>query len=349
MTGRTGLLAAVVIGGLVGCEPRPTLTPLDPPPAGPVEQKTKQKEQFASNQPPGATDVEFDAEKAMKHVKDLCAIGPRISGTDGMKKQQELIIKHFEASGAKLVKQEFDGKQVSQRQAVPMTNLIFQWNPDKARRVLICTHYDTRPHADEETDRVNWNQPFPSANDGTSGVALLMELGRHMKDLPTTVGVDFVIFDGEEYVFPRFQQHDSPDVYFLGSEHFAKEYKNSKATRKYQYEGGVLLDLCCADKAQLRVETHSFQSAPQLVQTLWGYAKALGAKSFVYERGFARDEKQGVLDDHLALNAVGIPTVDVIDFDYPHWHKITDTPDKISPAVTADVAKVLIAWLKGIK
>ena len=101
--------------------------------------------------------------------------------------------------------------------------------------------------------------------------------------------------------------------------------------------------------AKLKVEANSFQSAPQLVQTIWGHAKALGAKSFVYERGFNRDDKQGVLDDHLALNAVGIPTVDVIDFDYPHWHKVTDTPDKISPTVTAEVAKVLITWIQGIK
>src|SRR5262249_37294005 len=134
----------------------------------------KPKEQFASNQPPGAKDVEFDAVKAVQHVKDLCAIGPRISGTEGMKKQQDLIIKHFESTGAKLVKQEFPGKQVSKRDPVPMTNLIFQWNPDRARRVLVCTHYDTRPHADEEDNRANWNKPFTSANDGTSGVALLM-------------------------------------------------------------------------------------------------------------------------------------------------------------------------------
>src|SRR5207249_3042119 len=122
--------------------------------------------------------------------------------------------------------------------------------------------------------------------DGTSGVALLMELGRHMKDLPATVGVDFVLFDGEEYVFPRFRQEDSPDKYFFGSEHFAKLYQESKATRKYQYEGGALLDLCCAEGAKLKVEANSFQMAPKVVEAIWANAKALGATSFVYERGF---------------------------------------------------------------
>ncbi len=352
MSGRIWIAAigVLAVGLSGGCDPRPAeaqpaLPTLDDPPVV----KTKPKEQFASNQAPGTKDVAFDADKAMKHLKELCAIGPRISATEGMKKQQEYIIKHFESSGAKVVKQEFQGKQLSRPEAVPMTNLIFQWNPDRTRRVLICTHYDTRPHADEEGGQAEWNKPFISANDGTSGVALLMELGRHMKDLPTAVGVDFILFDGEEYVFPRFQDQNPRDLYFLGSEHFAKEYSDTLRTRKYSYEGGVLLDLCCAEGAKLKVEANSFQAAPKIVEKIWGHAKALGAKSFVYERGFKRDEGQGVLDDHLALNKAGIPTVDVIDFDYPDWHKITDTPDKVSPQVTAEVAKVLAAWVQGIK
>ncbi|HEY2783347.1 MAG TPA: M28 family peptidase [Fimbriiglobus sp.] len=353
MSGRIwiAVVGVAAVGLSVGCNAQPAeAQPALPSIEDQGAVKQKQKEQFASNQPPGAKDVAFDADQAMKYVKELCEIGPRISATEGMKKQQELILKHFEATGAKVVKQEFKARQLSRRQPVDMTNLIFQWHPERARRVLICTHYDTRPHADEETtDQTSWNKPFPSANDGTSGVALLMELGRHMKDLPTTVGVDFVLFDGEEYVFPRFQQQDSRDMYFLGSEHFASEYTKSRPTRKYSYEGGVLLDLCCAEGAKLKVEANSFQSAPKLVQKIWGYAKTLGAKSFVYERGFKRDEGQGVLDDHLALNRVGIPTVDIIDFDYPYWHKISDTPDKISPKVTAEVAKVLTAWIQGIK
>lgn len=350
MTARIGLavLGAVATGLIGGCDLKASRAQ-DLPALESSQDQEKPKQAFASNQPPGAADVPFDAEKAMKHLKDLCAIGPRISATEGMKKQQELVIKHFEGIGAKVVKQEFQGKQLSKRQPVPMTNLIVQWHPERTRRVLICTHYDTRPHADEETDRQRWNRPFLSANDGTSGVALLMELGRHVKDLSTVVGVDFVLFDGEEYVFVTDENRVDRDAYFLGSEHFAKEYKNSKGTRKYEYEGGVLLDLCCAEGAKLKVEAHSFQFAPQLVQTIWGHAKALDAKSFVYERGFKRDDGQGVLDDHLALNRAGIPTVDIIDFDYPDWHKISDTPDKVSPKVTAEVAKVLAAWVRGIK
>src|SRR5436189_100296 len=109
---------------------RPTPTTAANLPALPVLSDQKPREQFAANQPPGVKDVAFDADKAMQHVKDLCAIGPRISATEGMKKQQELIIKHFEGCGATVVKQEFEAKQISRREKTPMVNLVFQWNPD---------------------------------------------------------------------------------------------------------------------------------------------------------------------------------------------------------------------------
>src|SRR3954470_2166032 len=102
-----------------------------------------------------------------------------------------------------------------------MTNLIVSWFPERKSRVILCAHYDTRPNADQEADRTKWGKPFVSANDGGSGVALLMELAHAMKDLPTGVGVDFVLFDGEEYVFTG---PDGNDDYFLGSRHFATDY-----------------------------------------------------------------------------------------------------------------------------
>jgi hypothetical protein len=91
------------------------------------------------------------------------------------------------------------------------------------------------------------------------------------------------------------------------------------------------------------VELYSFDAARPLVDQVWGVAKAVGAKSFKYERGYE------VQDDHLALNRAGIPTIDLIDFDYPHWHKLTDTPDKVSGAQMAEVSKVITVWVQKIK
>jgi glutaminyl-peptide cyclotransferase len=306
-------------------------------------QEPPKKEGFAAGRDPlaGVKDVPFDQERCLKYVKQFCDLGPRISGTDALKKQLDVMVKHFETFGGKVTKQEFQAKQRSRRDKTPMTNLIVSWYPDKPKRVILCCHYDTRPVADQEAERANWNRPFVSANDGTAGVALMMELAHHMKTIAPAVGVDFVFFDGEEYVFDT--NPVGGDDYFLGSEHFAREYAANKAKLGYAYDGAMLFDLCCHEGAVLRVEMYSWQFANPLVQTVWKLAEACGAKSFRFERG---DE---VRDDHLALNAVRIPAVDVIDFNYPHWHKLSDTVDKISGKQCAEVAKVAMAWVQTAK
>jgi hypothetical protein len=286
--------------------------------------------------------VKFDGDRALKYLKQLCDIGPRISGSDGMKKQQELVEKHFKDLGATVTRQEFKVRQRSRKADTEMVNLVVSWHPAKERRILICSHYDTRPIADQEPNRGNWNKPFVSANDGTSGVAFLMELGNHMKDLKTEFGIDFVLFDGEEYVFET-NAMGGGDKYFFGSEHFADDYMKTKDKRKHRYEAGLLLDLFAGKDAQLKVELYSFEAAKTLVDQVWGVAKATGAKSFKYERGYE------VLDDHIALIKAGIPTIDIIDFDYPHWHKLTDTPDKVSGTQMTEVSNVITVWLQKIK
>lgn len=339
--------AVVVVAAAVGVpvwwmshSTTPEATPEVPLPA--VADDGQKKTDFATGDPKDAAEVKFDADRAMKYLKQVCDIGPRVSGTDGMKKQQELIEKHSKDAGATVTRQEFKARQNSRKAETPMVNLIISWHPDKANRVLICSHYDTRPIADQEPDRNNWNKPFVSANDGASGVAMMMELAHHMKGLKTEYGVDFVLFDGEEYVFET-NQFGGGDRYFIGSEYFAEDYAKTRGTRKYQYAAGVLLDLFAGKDAKLRVEVNSAVAAPKLVEQIWGVAKQVGAKSFLYERGHE------VQDDHLALNRVGIPTVDVIDFDYPHWHKLTDTPDKVSGEQMAEVAKVLTTWVQKIR
>ena len=288
--------------------------------------------------------IPFDGKRAAKTVKELIDLGPRISGSEGMKKQQERLVAHFEKHGATIVKQTFEAKQFSQKNKVTMTNLVAQWFPERPRRVILCTHYDTRPMAHEEPDRRNWNRTFDSANDGTSGVAFLMELAPQMKEFPTTFGVDFVFFDGEEYIFEPTGALGG-DKFFFGSEHFADEYRKSEGKRKHRYEAAILFDLFAAKGATLRVEGHSWGFAPKLAKQLWDVAAAVKSKSFKYEQG------PEISDDHLALNRVGIPAVDLIDFDgyRAHWHRLSDTHDKISGEQMADVAGVVTAWLQLIQ
>jgi glutaminyl-peptide cyclotransferase len=303
------------------------------------EKKTKQREEFAQDQvvdlPKPAA---FDSARAMKYLRELCALGPRISGSDGIGKLQERVKEHFEKLGAKVTFQRFEAKQRSQAKATPMANVIISWRPDAERRVLISSHYDTRPIADKERDRRNWTKPFISANDGTSGVAWMMELGHHMKDLPLNVGVDFILFDGEEYIF---EPAEGRDEYFFGSKEFARDYRRDPP--KHRYVAGVLLDLFAGNGATYPIEGHSMYSAGAVVDDIWKTADRLGVKAFRNATG------PTVLDDHLALNDAGIPTVDIIDFDYAHWHRLSDTPDMCSEEAMSNVAKVLSVWAQKVK
>jgi hypothetical protein len=308
---------------------------------GEEEAEPRQRDEFASDRDPGAkaVPVAFDAKRAMKYLDKICDIGPRISGSEGMKKQQELVKKHFEEHGAKVRMQLFTVKQKSRKDTVEMGNLIASWQPDRQRRVILCSHYDTRPIADQEKNRSKWDEPFISANDGGSGVALLMELAHHMKDLKTNVGVDFVLFDGEEYIYDPARDHD---IYFFGSDYFADTYRKEKS--KTRYLGAVLLDMIGGKNANFPVEEHSWLSARPLTRDLWEIADELKCRAFDLHK-----EGPSVLDDHIALNRVGIPACDIIDFDYKHWHLLTDVPANCSGDSLEQVAKVLSVWLQRVK
>ncbi len=307
----------------------------------------QERDSFAQDRaaPPAVQPVAFDGQRAMGYLEAICKIGPRISGTLGMSKQQELIRKHFEACDAKVELQRFTAQQHSQQQKVDMANLIASWNPDVERRVIVCSHYDTRPIADQEEDRRKWTQPFLSANDGGSGVAFLMEMANHMKELKTKVGVDFVLFDGEEYIF-----EPKVDKYFFGSEHFGKIYRQNRAGKRYI--GAVLLDMIAGKNCHFPAEQHSMMQAGALVRDLWKIAEEQNCTAFENKVG------EGVQDDHVALNQAGIPAVDIIPsvrtdpsfgFEYPHWHRLSDVPANCSDERMVQVAKVISVWLQRVK
>lgn len=331
-----GVVVGVIVVAIVGLVVIPKLTSQG------TESVQAGPSQFAADRG-GAEAAEiakvpFDGKRALRYLDDICRIGPRISGSDGMKKQQELIKKHFEDLGGKVEFQKFQAKQRSQQKPAEMANMVISWYPEKTRRVIICSHYDTRPIADQERDRNDWQKPFVSANDGGSGVAFMMELANHMKDLKTQVGVDFVIFDGEEYIYDK-----DVDQYFFGSEHFAREYKRGKA--KHKYLGAVLLDMIAGKGAKFPVDRFSMFHAGPLVREIWGIAKEEQCNVFL-----DRINETEILDDHIALNRIGgIPAIDIIDFDYPHWHRLTDVPQNCAAEPMDQVARVLSVWLQRTK
>jgi glutaminyl-peptide cyclotransferase len=280
----------------------------------------------------------IDGERAYGYLKKIVEIGPRTAGSEANTRQRKLVKEHFAKNGAKVTEQPFRAVDPKTGQRLVMANLVGSWQPDNLQRVVIGAHYDTRPHADEEVDPNRQNLPFVGANDGASGVAVLMEIANHLTDLDTHWGVDLVLFDGEELVYGN-----NPRVgeYFLGSEEFARIYAEQRDRRrsKMRYAAGMVLDMVGGRELRIKQEPNSLDAAPLLVRQVWDVARSLRINSFRREMG------REVMDDHLALIRVGIPTIDIIDFDYPYWHKADDLPENCSAESLADVARVVTTWL----
>jgi hypothetical protein len=282
----------------------------------------------------------FSGARSFKHLEAIAALGPRPSGSPGMVKQRELIVAHFQTAGAKVSRQAFQIRDRRTGQTVPMENLIVEWHPDRIDRVLLGAHYDTRPFPDR--DPVDPRGVFLGVNDGGSGVAVLMELATAVRDLPGPIGVDFVLFDAEEYVVaPR-------DPYCLGSNFFARQYAAAcqAGTQPHRYRCGVILDMVADRDLEIFQEQHSvgWPDTRPIVDDLWGVAARLGVRQFVPR------PKYTVEDDHVPLRMIGrIPTCDVIDFDYPQWHTTADTLEHCSAESLEAVGRVVLEWLRGLE
>lgn len=277
--------------------------------------------------------IPFDGTAAYRDLKQICELGPRPSGSSGMLRQQKLLTDHFEKLGGTVERQEFQVRHPLDGSAVTLVNLIVHWHPTRSERLLVCAHYDTRPYPDR--DPVNPRGIFVGANDGASGAALLMELGRAMPGLAGKLGVDFVLFDGEELVFRE------TDEYFLGAKHFAERY--AREPPPYRYRSGVLLDMVGDANLRCLYEPNSMKYAPSVTRAVWDTARRLGVREFVPQM-----MNVVVNDDHIALNEIAhIPTCDIIDFDYPYWHTAGDVPGRCSALSLARIGWVVQEWLKS--
>ena len=280
-----------------------------------------------------AEEPAFSGKTAYGHLEAICALGPRPSGSAAMERQRMVLEKHFRLLGARVERQIFQIRDRRSGKPVRMENLVIVWHPDRQERVLLGAHYDTRPFPDR--DPHDPKGVFIGANDGASGVAILMELGRAMPDLAGTLGVDFVLFDAEEYVV------DPRDPYCLGSTFFARQYASSPPAHRYRF--GVILDMVADKNLQVFQEEHSasWPDTRVVVDSIWATAGRMGVRQFVPRPKYA------VEDDHVPLRMIArIPTCDVIDFDYPQWHTTADTPEHCAPESLEAVGRVVLEWLR---
>lgn len=288
---------------------------------------------------PGA---EFDSSVAFQVLQSVCELGSRKSGSEGMRQQQQLLRDHFRRLDAQVYDQTFQVRDPASGILVPMNNLCVRWHPERKKRILICCHYDTRPFPDR--DKQNPQGLFLGANDGASGVGLLVELGRHISSLDGKWGVDFVFFDGEELVYVA-----GRDPMFLGSEYFARQYASQGWDVRYQY--AVLIDMIADRDLQIYFEKNSMKAASRICKSIWSVARELKVSEFIAK------EKHQIRDDHLPLIDIArIPTCDIIDFDYPneqrpneYWHTLEDTPENCSAESLGKVGTVLLEWLRQLQ
>ncbi len=286
----------------------------------------------------------LDTKRAMSYLQQICDLGPRPSGSAAMEQMRQIVTQHCEQFSATVNRQTFQARHPENGSAVSMTNLVVSWLPEKNERVLLCAHYDTRPFPDQ--DRVNPRGRFIGANDGASGVALLMEMCHALKDLPLAVGVDFVLFDGEEFLF---DDRRDAHLYFLGSTHFAQQLAMGESRQTYRC--GILVDMIADKRLDLYYEANSFRYNRELNERIWEIAKQL------HIREFKPRINHEIRDDHLPLNQIAkIPTIDLIDFDYPtpgsrvqFWHTQQDIAANCSGESICKVASVLLEWLKSLK
>ncbi len=275
----------------------------------------------------------FDGQKAFDLLVQQFNLGPRVPDTEPSRKAQDLIAQKLQEAGTQVLRQGFS---VTYRtKTYRMANIVGIVKGKSERKALLCAHYDTRPVADQDPNPANRDRPIPGANDGASGVAVLLEIARVLKDHKPTRTVVFAFFDGEDL------GDVSDGGMFFGSKHFARNLTYDGINLKA--EVGVLLDMVGEKDFASTDEWYSRRYAPQVVDGILKAARKLG-----YERFFFRPPTTPIMDDHLPLNEAGIPTADLIDFDYPYWHTLQDTPDKCSPKTLAIVGKTVLQWLMSL-
>lgn len=270
----------------------------------------------------------FDGTKAFHYLKAQTDFGPRNPNSAAHQQCLYFLENELKKYAEKVTLQRFNHQGYGE--TLVLSNVFAQFNPSAAYRLLLVAHWDSRPRAEEDADPALRDKPIIGANDGASGVAVLLELARIMKDNPPPFGVDILLTDGEDYGDSR--KDGNTDLYFLGARHFAKT-KDPMYTPRY----GILLDMVGDRDLQLPLEQNSMRFAPDLMDLVWSTAEEIRATQFIRVPG------EAISDDHLALNEVGIPTIDIIDFQYPHWHTHQDTPDKCSPESLEAVGSVLAA------
>ena len=288
---------------------------------------------------------DFVADSALAYCHEQCAFGPRTMNSEAHEQCAEWIVEKFKTFGCEVETQKaaltgYDGTMLR------ATNIIARQHPSLKRRILLCAHWDSRPWADNDPDSTRWHEPVMAANDGASGVAVMLEVARLMQEADSLgVGIDFVCFDAEDWGVPQWLNRSDEDSWALGAQYWAAHFDPKGNT----YEFGILLDMVGGEAAQFHKEYMSMSYAPQVVDRVWRAAHAAG-----YSGYFPMTNGGRITDDHLPVNEkAGIPTIDIIPY-YPEceqssfgptWHTVDDTMAHIDKNTLKAVGQTIIQVL----
>ncbi len=268
----------------------------------------------------------FDGAAAYRAVETQVGFGPRIPGTAGHAAEAAWLDSLLRPLADTLVVQRWT-HVTGAGDSLPLVNFVAKFNPMAGERLLFLAHWDTRPISDGPASRDS-AAPVPGANDGASGVAVLLGVAAALRAVPTSFGVDLLFVDGEDYgVFA-----DENDV-LIGSKYYAAHLPVG-ALPLY----AVLFDMVGDRDLQIYQEGNSLTGAPEVVDLVWSVAKKAGHGNL-----FIPVPRHTITDDHISLQAIGIRAIDVVDFDYLYWHTPDDTPDKVSAQSLQAVGEVALA------
>jgi len=276
---------------------------------------------------------EFNGNNALGYCKTQVEFGPRVPNTKVHAACLAFIVETLTSFADTVIQQKTI--QTVYNKQWSLTNVVAQFNPKAENRVMLCAHWDSRPRSDEDSVKANFNKGIPGANDGASGVGILLELARLLHTQKPDIGVDLVFFDGEDIGYSS-----DGENFCIGSKYFAK---NFPLPIKPRY--AILLDLVGDKEAQFFIEQASMRSAFAVVDRVWSLGKLYGNGMFIQQEGGE------ITDDHRSLIDVGIPAIDIIDMELVgnrssnprrrYWHTQYDTMDNLSPETLGSVGTVL--------
>ncbi|WP_300727609.1 M28 family peptidase [uncultured Bacteroides sp.] len=290
---------------------------------------------------------DFNADSAYTYIADQVAFGPRVPNTAAHRSCGEYLAKKLEGFGAKVYNQQadlvaYDGTILKSR------NIIGAYNPESKKRVMLCAHWDSRPYADNGEEKYH-HTPIDGANDGASGVGVLLEIARQIQQKAPAIGIDIIFFDAEDYGTPDFYQgmHQA-NTWCLGSQYWGR----IPHVADYKARYGILLDMVGGKNATFYYEDYSKHTANKAMKKIWKTADKLG-----YSNYFIKQDGGSVVDDHMYVNQLRqIPCVDIIDYNpntdtgfNPTWHTIDDNIKNIDKATLQAVGQTVMTVIYNEK